>query len=133
MLLNNIIVFVFQLQYQHTCAITSPNKHDSHSSIKQWFMFFISECIPSSFTIVISSDKTFVSKCDFIGLYLNITLDECFLKACIDMGTVVNFRSNVCSVTKCVGQDLKLQGDDPGWDIYKFSGLKVNYIFSASG
>ncbi len=73
--------------------------------------------------MITSADQKFVSKCDFVGLYAKVTLEECFLKACLHNGTVVNFRSNICSVRKCVGQDLQMQGDDPGWEIYMFSGL----------
>ncbi len=75
--------------------------------------------------MITSADQKFVSKCDFVGLYRKVTLQECFLNACIYKGTVANFHSNICSVRKCIGKDLQLQGEDPGWDIYISSGLKI--------
>ena len=89
---------------------------------------YFSDCT-QSFLLSISSEKKFVSKCDTINWHIEVTLEECFVKACLGMGTIVNFRSGVCSVGKCIGEDFKLQGDDPGWDIYIFSGLKLSILY----
>ena len=68
----------------------------------------------------LGSERMFSSNCRILDSKVDISLKDCFLLTCYMLGNTINFRDNVCYVRQCHGNELQLEGDDSGWDIYVY-------------